>query len=151
VETTTYGSTRSAHAVIGAVNRVHARIRGTTSAGDEYAATDPELLRWVHVAEVYSFLEAYRRHGAGGLSDEESDAYFAETANVATLLGATDVPTSVVAVHDYFASMQPELAVTDDTREAARFLLRPPDRDRATRIAVRVVGRASLGVLPSWA
>ena len=47
VAATTYAATPVAEAVIERVRRVHERIPG---------ARDPDLLTWVHVAEVTSFL-----------------------------------------------------------------------------------------------
>src|SRR3954465_39014 len=51
---TTYGAAQDAEAAVARVRAVHQRVRGTTSDGVPYEASDPHLLRWVHVAEVDS-------------------------------------------------------------------------------------------------
>ena len=91
---TTYGSTQDAQALVDKVRRIHAQVKGETAAGRPYAADDPELLTWVHVAEVSSFLAAYLRYRDPSLPAADQDRYFAETATVAERLGASGVPKS---------------------------------------------------------
>ena len=43
---------------------MHERWSGTAPDGRPYAASDPLLLRWVHVAEIDSFLAAHQSYGA---------------------------------------------------------------------------------------
>src|SRR6202000_2673014 len=59
---TTYGDRAEAQEFIDRVRNVHARVVGTLDDGTPYAADDPDLLTWVHVAEVSSFLAAYLRY-----------------------------------------------------------------------------------------
>ena len=61
--TTTFGTVEHAEAAIARVRAIHERVRGTAPDGRPYAASDPHLLRWVHVTEVDSFLAAYQRFG----------------------------------------------------------------------------------------
>ena len=51
-------------AAIDEVRAIHRRVAGLAPDGRPYAASDPHLLAWVHVAEVDSFLGAYQRYGA---------------------------------------------------------------------------------------
>ncbi|MEN0107769.1 MAG: oxygenase MpaB family protein, partial [Pseudomonas sp.] len=51
---TTYGNTRDANWLIDKVRSIHLQITGTAKDGRPYAASDPALLTWVHVAEVGS-------------------------------------------------------------------------------------------------
>ena len=44
------------------VRGVHARVNGTAGDGRRYSASDPDLLTWVHAAEVSSFLSATRAY-----------------------------------------------------------------------------------------
>ena len=53
---TTFGTSETAERAIATVRRVHAHVHGTTADGRTYSANDPHLLRWVHLAEVDSFL-----------------------------------------------------------------------------------------------
>jgi uncharacterized protein (DUF2236 family) len=151
VRATTYGSTPVAEAIIAAVRRMHTSVVGVTPNGISYRADDPELLRWVHVAEVASFLAAHRRFHPRPVRGDALDAYYAETAVVAEMLGATEVPRSRSAVNAYFEQVRPVLAVTERTRETMSFILAPIGRDPVSQAASFVLGRAAMGLLPRWA
>jgi uncharacterized protein (DUF2236 family) len=66
--TTTFGTADDAQQAVDVVRAIHDRVRGVTDEGIPYVASDPELLRWVHVAEIDSFLSAHQRYGAAPLS-----------------------------------------------------------------------------------
>src|SRR6516162_11296433 len=53
---TTFGRTQDAKRAIARVRAIHQRVTGTAPDGRPYAASDPHLLAWVHVAEADSFL-----------------------------------------------------------------------------------------------
>jgi uncharacterized protein (DUF2236 family) len=144
---TTYGSTARAEEAIDVVRSVHRRVVGTAPDGRPYAADDPELLTWVHAAEVGSFLEAYRRYGAARLEDRDADRYLDEVAEVALRLGATDVPRSVGQLRAYFRDMRPELRAGRQARRAARWLVNPPI-PLAARPPYAVLFSAAVGMLP---
>ena len=139
VAASTFGGTEVAEAIIARVRDVHVRIPG---------ASAPDLVRWVHVAEVVSFLDAFRRYN---VLPVDADRYYAETAVVAEKLGATDVPRSVADVKAYFAALQPELAPSDDSRELVEFLQRPLGRDPVTRSIYGLFVQAGMAQLPGWA
>jgi uncharacterized protein (DUF2236 family) len=148
---TTFGSTEVAESVVRTVRGVHRRVHGVAPDGRPYSADDPDLLRWVHVAEVASFLRAYRRFGLGFVTPGEADRYYDEVAVVAEMLGTTEVPRSRASVAAYFRSVRPELAATDEALEALRFIrTRPPGADPLVSAAYEVIVRASIGVLPAW-
>ena len=65
---------------------------GTARDGTPYAASDPHLLRWVHVAEADSFLRAHQRYGARRSTTPAATRYVAQTADVAEALGVVDAP-----------------------------------------------------------
>ena len=139
VAATTFGATPVAESVIEQVKAVHARIPG---------ASEPDLLRWIHVAEVTSFLDAFRRYNVVRV---DADRYYDETAVVAERLGATEVPHSVEEVRAYYRSVRPELAASDDSRELLGFLRQPLGRDPATRATYRLFVHAGGAQLPGWA
>ena len=60
VAVTTYGATADALAAIERVNRIHAQVKGHMPDCSPYVANEPELLRWVHLGEVTSFLNGYQ-------------------------------------------------------------------------------------------
>jgi len=138
VAATTFGPTHVAEAVIARVRDVHERV----------GANHPDLLRWVHVAEVESFFTAYRRYN---LPRVDADRYFAETTVVAERLGATDLPRSAAAVRAYFDDLRPELAASDASRELVEFLQRPLGRDPVTRAIYGLFVQAGMAQLPGWA
>jgi uncharacterized protein (DUF2236 family) len=151
VAATTYGSTPVAESVIAAVRRVHERVNGVTEDGVPYRADDPALLRWVHVAEVTSFMAAHRRYCPFPARGTDIDRYYAETANLARSLGALDVPGSRSEMRRYLAAMRPELVVSAKARELLRFISRPVDRDPVTKAAHALLIQAAVGLLPGWA
>ena len=55
VGTTTFGTVAEAEAAIAQVQRVHRRVQGLAPDGRPYAADDPELVTFIHVAEVAEF------------------------------------------------------------------------------------------------
>ena len=61
---TTFGRASDAQQAIARVRAIHERVTGTAPDGRPYAASDPHLLTWVHIAEADSFLSAYSRFGA---------------------------------------------------------------------------------------
>ncbi len=149
--TTTFGTVEDARAAVDRVRAVHERVRGRDDRGVPYRASDPDLLRWVHVAEAYSFLGAFQRYAAEPLADEEADRYVEQSAVVARLLGATDVPVSVAGLHEALASYRPELRATDAALDAARFLLLDPPLPWTARPGYGLLAAGGVALLPGWA
>jgi len=127
--TLTFADTALAERETARVRAMHQRVRGTyvDSDGAEvaYSASDPHLLRWVHVAFTESFLAAHQRFGSRPIPGGP-DRYVAEWAQTARMLGLADPPESVAELREQIASFGPELTVTPDSREVLRFLRRPP-------------------------
>lgn len=149
---TTYAARGDALALIERVKRIHRGVTGTAPDGRAYRADDPALLTWVHVAEVSSFLNAHLRYVNPSLSQQDQDRYYAETALIAKLLGAADVPETRAQVVEYLASMRPELDAGPRTHEVVRILraAAPPDRP-FMKPAVSLMLSAAIDLLPDWA
>jgi uncharacterized protein (DUF2236 family) len=152
VATTTFGTTAAAEAAAARVRRVHTHITGIDPVtGRRYSAEDPDTLLWVHCVEVHSFLAAFRAYG-GGLEPAEEDAYLAESARVAALLGvpAERVPASTEAMRAYFDAMLPSLCVSAAARETIEFVVSPPiTRDLLPYApALRICASAAVGLVP---
>ncbi|GAA3520283.1 oxygenase MpaB family protein [Aeromicrobium panaciterrae] len=147
---TTFGTIEDADRAIAVVRAVHERVRGTTRDGRPYAASDPHLIRWVHVAEIDSFLRAHDRYGAKPLDAAGRDAYVAETAYVARALGAEQVPETVAELDEVMASYRSELAGTPEARAAARFILVHPPVPLALRAPYTLMSAAAIGLMPRW-
>lgn len=148
---TTFATVEHADRAIGAVRRIHERVAGSTDDGRPYAASDPHLLTWVHLAEIDSFLLAHDRYGSAPLSPTERDRYVAQTAVTARLLGARDVPEDVAGLDEALAAYRPELESSPAAREAARFMLLRPPVPWTVRPAYGLLAAAAVGLLPRWA
>jgi uncharacterized protein (DUF2236 family) len=151
VGTTTFGTAAQAEAAIAQVRRVHRRVKGIAPDGRPYAADDPELVTFIHVAEVASFLTASQRYGSRPLTPVECDEYYEEVAPVALALGATWAPRSTVEVESYLLRIRPDLYAGPQARAARDWLLRGVARRPSERAVYSLVVAAAVGVLPGWA
>ncbi|BBR55920.1 MULTISPECIES: oxygenase MpaB family protein [Pseudomonas] len=148
---TTFGSTRDAEWLIEKVRTIHLKVVGTAPDGRPYAASDPDLLTWVHVAEVSSFLAAHLRYRNPHLSREAQDAYYNEIALIAERLGARDVPRSCQAVEDYLQCMRPQLLCDARSHEVVDILLDAPAPSRMAQPVGKLMLNAGIDLLPDWA
>lgn len=157
VGTVVYGTTRDAQRAGARIRGIHARLRARDpETGEEFRVDDPELLRWVHVTEVDSFVTTARRAGLR-LTAGDVDQYFAEQVRAAELVGLDParVPCSSADVAEYYEQMRPELRLTPPAVDVARFLAVPPLPHRLGWTPVRpawvAVAAAGFGLLPRWA
>ncbi len=148
---TTYGNQHDALALIERVRQIHLDVTGIAPDGRPYRASDPALLTWVHVAEVSSFLTAHLRYVNPALPVEAQDRYFAETARIAELLGAVEIPRSRAEIEAYLVAMQVELETSSRTREVVKILMNAQPPSMAMRPAGALVLNAGVDLLPPWA
>ncbi|MGF6695075.1 oxygenase MpaB family protein [Metapseudomonas resinovorans] len=148
---TTFGTVKDADWLIDKVRTIHLQVVGTTPDGRPYAASDPALLTWVHVAEVSSFLKAHLRYLNPHLSGEDQDRYYAEIALVAERLGAEDVPKSRQEVADYLDAMRPQLLCDERSLEVVRLLLGAPAPSAMAKPFGVLMMQAGIDLLPDWA
>ncbi len=148
---TTFGAAADAQRAVDKVRGIHRRVHGITPEGTAYAASDPHLLEWVHVAEVDSFLHAYQRYGAAPLDQDGCDGYVADTARVAEALGVADPPRTEEQLRQRIRRYRPELRGTPAARDAARFLLLTPPLPLVMRAPYGVLAATSVSLLPAWA
>jgi uncharacterized protein (DUF2236 family) len=148
---TTFGTADDASAMVDRINEIHDRVRGRAQDGRRYAASDPHLLRWVHIAETDSFLAAHDVYGARPLDAAARDSYVADTAVVARRLRVADPPETVAELQSQLRSYEPELESTQAAREAARFLLLDPPLPWVARPPYELLAAAAVGLLPAHA
>jgi uncharacterized protein (DUF2236 family) len=151
--TITFGEQAKVVQAAARVRRIHDRVRGVDAVtGRRYAAGDPALLLWVHVALVQSSLTAGWAFGTP-LSAEDSNRYVAEMMVAAELVGVPRpvVPASVADLERYVASVRPELRCTPAATESMAYLLDPPGLDEEAAGFWQDVGDAAIAVLPEWA
>ena len=151
VGATTFGTVEEATGAIEHVREIHRHVRGCAPDGRRYSADDPELLTWVHVAEMSSFLAASERYGPRRLRADERDRYFAETAAVARRLGARWVPESADEVTAYLKRIRPELYAGPQAIAACDFLLHGVARTPLARATYLAIVAAALPIVPRWA
>ncbi|MEZ0601796.1 oxygenase MpaB family protein [Paraburkholderia sp. IW21] len=148
---TTFGNRHDALALIERVKQIHLGVTGVAPDGRPYRASDPALLTWVHVAEVSSFMTAHLRYVNPALPVASQDQYFAETARIAEMLGASDIPRSRAEIDTYLLAMQPVLVASERTREVVRILMTAPAPSVAMRPAGLLMFNAGVDLLPDWA
>jgi uncharacterized protein (DUF2236 family) len=148
---TTFGRAEDATAAIARVRAVHARVTGTAPDGRPYAASDPHLLTWVHIAEVDSFLRAHSRFGTQPLDQAGRDGYVADMARIGVALGVPDPPRTEAELADRIGRYRAELTATPEARDAARFLLLNPPLPAVARAPYGVLAAAAVSLLPGWA
>ena len=148
---TTFGTVPDAEEAIARVRARHVGVRGFDHRDRPYAASEPHLLRWVHVAEVWSFLHAFQAYAAEPLSPAEANRYVAQTARTGTLLGAAELPTTAAELESVLAGYRPELEATPAAREATRFMLLNPPVPVLARPGYALIAGGGIALLPPWA
>ena len=147
---TTFGPASEAQKAVDVVHRVHERVVGTARDGRSYAANDPHLLAWVHIAELDSFLTAHDRYGQRPLVGNERDQYVADAAVVARALGAEHPPQTERELRSQLRAFRPELRGTREARDAARYLLVQPPLPLAGRAPYGLICAAAVALMPAW-
>jgi uncharacterized protein (DUF2236 family) len=151
--TVLFGERAVAAGAAARVRRIHDHVRGVDAVtGRPYAAGDPALLLWVHVALVQSSLAAGWAFGTP-LSAQDSDRYVAEMMVAAELAGVPGplVPGSVADLERYVASVRPELRCTPAAAESMAYLLDPPGLDEELSGIWQDIREAAVALLPEWA
>jgi uncharacterized protein (DUF2236 family) len=166
VGTVIWGTTEEVEAAALRVRRMHARMTAVDPrTGEQFRIDEPDLLRWVHVTEVESFLTTAVRAGVR-LSPDEIDAYYTEQLRAAELMGLdrATVPATAAEVSAYYREMLPQLSLTKDSVETALFLTVPsvPENwgGRAFRLGLTLgptrwayfgIAATAMAMLPPWA
>jgi uncharacterized protein (DUF2236 family) len=117
VASTTYGGVELATQSIQRVNAIHAKIEGLDLQGQPYKANEPDLLRWVHLVETVSFLNAYQHLALRPLSVADCNQYVVEMNKVGEMLGAVNLPTTLQDVQHAIGLYEPVLTFDHRTRE----------------------------------
>jgi len=150
IAVTSFGHRDDAAKAIERVNRIHAQVGGTLADGTPYAATDPRVLAWVHVAEATSFLAAYLRHVRPDMPGHEQDEYYRQFAVIARALGADPIPLDRREAEVLFRELRRDLRPSPQAREVAQLVL--TQRQVGTPPALQaVLGAEAVALLPSFA
>jgi uncharacterized protein (DUF2236 family) len=149
VAATTYGSEAMALHAIQRVNTIHANIRGIDLDGVPYIANEPALIRWVHLAEVSSFLNAYQHLAKQPLTPSECDQYIDEMRRLGQLLGANDLPMTCQGNQDALLGYRNELRFDARAKEILRVVENYPT-DLIDRPFMALTLKAAWDVMPAW-
>ncbi|MGW0708519.1 oxygenase MpaB family protein [Streptomyces sp. NPDC002643] len=128
VGTITYGTTEAAERAAARVRKIHSMLTATDpDTGERYGVDEPELLLWVHCAEIDSYVHILRRSGYP-FTETAADLYVREHRVSAGLVGLdpAEVPGDQQELAAYFEKVRPELAAGPEAREVDDFLRRPP-------------------------
>ncbi|MFJ9535954.1 oxygenase MpaB family protein [Streptomyces sp. NPDC101225] len=156
VGTTTYGTTKAAERAGARVRKIHRMLSATDpDTGERYGVDEPELLLWVHCAEIDSYLGVARRSGFR-LTDAQADRYIGEHRVSARLVGLDPdtVPADRAELAAYFTTVRPGLAAGSEARAVDDFLLRPPTHPLlvpAREVLWRRVAQLAYAALPPYA
>ena len=126
---TTFGSHTAVATEAGRVNRMHERVVGDYQPAEgeprSYRASDPDLLLWVHVAFMESFLRTHQNYSRRPIPGG-ADNYIDQWALSVAPLGLDSAPKTEAELLEVLRGFLPQLAVTDETREVIEWLRRPP-------------------------
>jgi uncharacterized protein (DUF2236 family) len=166
IGTVLYGTLTEVEDAARRLRRMHAKMSAIDPrTGERFRVDEPDLLRWVHVAEVESFLSTATRAGLK-LTPDEVDQYYTEQVRSAELVGLDPdtVPATAAEVAAYYEAIRPELALTRDSAETALFLTVPPVPQglggRALRLGLTLgptrwayfgIAGTAIALLPPWA
>lgn len=123
----TFGDRAMADRECARVRGMHRKVTGTYPDNGrmrEYSATDPDLLRWVHVAFTDSFLATHRVWG-GPIPGGE-DAYVREWAKAGELVGVVDPPRSVAELDQQIRDFGPQLRGDEAAWKTVDFIRSAP-------------------------
>ena len=150
---TTFASKTAVATEAGRVNRMHKRVVGTYEASDgaevSYRAADPDLLLWVHIAFMESFLVAHETFCAepipAGDAASGADNYIAQWSVAVAPLGLATCPMNQAELDTAIADFIDRGILRSDerTRQVVAFLRRPP-LPGATKIAYRLLFAAAV-------
>jgi uncharacterized protein (DUF2236 family) len=148
---TTYGHRDSALAAIAKVRRIHDQVSGTLPDGTPYRADDPRLLAWVHVAGAVNFLDAWRRYAEPKMSRGDQDVYFAQSGEIARMLGADPVPENRAAAERLIRDFHHALRAGARSREFRDLVLGARAASLAEAGVQKLLMSAAVDLLPAWA
>ncbi|HEX5257831.1 MAG TPA: oxygenase MpaB family protein [Sphingomicrobium sp.] len=151
IATTTYGERELALQAIARVKAIHEQVRGTLPDGNEYCATDPALLAWVHVAGAINFLDAWRRYAEPGMSRSDQDRYFGESGEVALLLDARPVPRTRSEAERLIEEFRPQLRADERSRAFRDLVLKARPRSAAGVPVQALLMSAAVDRMPPFA
>jgi uncharacterized protein (DUF2236 family) len=154
VRVRTYGTTAEVSRAGARLRKVHSSLTGVDADGSQFRLDEPELLLWVHCAEIGSYAEIARRSGVH-VTAAELDAFVDEQRRSAEVVGLSRsiVPASMAELEGYNQRMRPRLRASAEARHALRlsFAPRVPGALKPLKLIVPPVNVLAYASLPRWA
>jgi uncharacterized protein (DUF2236 family) len=126
---TTFGSLEAIQGEAGRVNRLHDKVVGKyeTAEGEQrpYRAADPDLLLWVHVAFMDSFLRAHQNYSKKPIPGG-ADEYVRLWADSVKPLGLASAPMSEAELISTLDCFRSKLVVTEKTKQVIHWIRKAP-------------------------
>lgn len=126
---TTFGSFDAIAGEASRVNGMHDRVKGKYDTNEgikrSYKAADPDLLMWVHVAFMESFLRTHQFYSSAPIPGG-ADNYIAQWSKAVEPLGLTDVPMNEAELQELMSGFWPELRRDAKTDSVISFIKNPP-------------------------
>ena len=158
---TTFGSKEAVANEASRVNRLHERVVGEyqNAAGKQiaYRAADEDLLLWVHIAFMESFLVAHEMYSGRaipkGSYDSGADNYVAQWSLSVKPLGLQTAPMSKLELDEEITAMYNRgvLYASEDTVRVVDFIRRPPLPRSANLIYNLLFEAAVVSIRPEFA
>jgi len=149
VASTTYGSVEMAKQSIERVNAIHSKTEGVDLYGQPYKANEPDLLRWVHLVETVSFLNAYQHLALRPLSISDCNRYVLEMNKVGQMLGATQLPDTLQELKHAISLYEPVLSFDQRTRETLQSIENYPVGFTEKPFFALIL-KSSFDIVPDW-
>jgi|SRR5580692_5571320 uncharacterized protein (DUF2236 family) len=150
----TYGTTQEVERAGRRVRKIHASLTGTDADGTGFRLDEPDLLLWVHCAEVDSYADICRRCGMGATPDQ-LDAFVAEQRRSAAMVGLNPqcVPGSVGELDAYYRRARHQAHARDEAKKSLLMSFNPPVPPALAplRLVVPPVNTLAFATLPRWA
>ena len=126
---TTFGSLTAVNNEAARVNRMHDRVTGEyqQSSGElrSYRAADKDLLLWVHIAFMDSFLRAHQNYSKKPIPGG-ADSYVRLWSKSVGPLGLDKVPMSEAELLATLDDFYPQLVVSEKTKEVINWIRKAP-------------------------
>lgn len=126
---TTFGSVTAIQNEANRVNRMHSRVTGEYQKADgairSYRAADKDLLLWVHIAFMDSFLRAHQNYSRKPIPGG-ADAYVKLWSRSVQPLGLDSAPMSEAELLATLDDFYPQLTVTEKTTEVIQWIRKAP-------------------------
>ncbi len=147
---TTFRSHTAVAIESGRVNRMHTRVTGEfqTASGEQkhYRAADPDLLLWVHIAFMDSFLRCHQMYAWRDIPGG-ADSYVSLWSKSVEPLGLTSAPMNEAELIDEIERQKPMLIANEKTLDVVKFIRFPP-LPRLARPTYRLLFEAAVLSLP---